>query len=108
MACRARNDRSCLSSDGTPDGSLRGHARGRRVVALMAVRAFGLSGAAEAGDKEPSPAVKVAKIGSLVIVGGGPLPSKIQERFVELPGGAKARLVVIPTASQKAVAGKLE
>lgn len=40
--------------------------------------------------------------GSLVIVGGGPLPDSIRDRFRELAGGAAARIVVIPTASEKA------
>lgn len=37
--------------------------------------------------------------GSLVIVGGGDLPDVVRKRFVELAGGKKGRLVVIPTAS---------
>jgi cyanophycinase len=40
--------------------------------------------------------------GSLVIVGGGSLPDVIRERFLDLAGGSKARLVVIPTASELA------
>jgi cyanophycinase len=41
--------------------------------------------------------------GSLVIVGGGaPLPDAVRDRFLELAGGKNARLVVIPTASNKA------
>jgi cyanophycinase len=39
-------------------------------------------------------------IGSLVIVGGGSLPDSIRLRFLDLAGGKKARLVVIPTASE--------
>jgi cyanophycinase len=41
-------------------------------------------------------------VGSLVIVGGGKLPPAIRDAFLELAGGKKARLVVIPTASNKA------
>jgi len=41
--------------------------------------------------------------GKLVIVGGGTPPASVIDRFVELAGGAEARLVVIPTASQSAV-----
>ena len=37
--------------------------------------------------------------GSLVIVGGGEQTDEITDRFVELAGGAEAKLVVIPTAS---------
>ncbi len=39
--------------------------------------------------------------GSLVIVGGGLLPDTVRERFLELAGGKKGRLVVIPTASKR-------
>jgi cyanophycinase len=38
--------------------------------------------------------------GSLVIVGGGFLPDSVRLRFLDLAGGKKARLVVIPTASE--------
>ncbi len=37
--------------------------------------------------------------GALVVVGGGPIPDQIIDRFVELGGGNGTRLVVIPTAS---------
>jgi cyanophycinase len=40
--------------------------------------------------------------GALVIVGGGGLPDIVRNRFLELAGGARARIVVIPTASAKA------
>ncbi|MFO0917660.1 MAG: cyanophycinase [Planctomycetaceae bacterium] len=40
--------------------------------------------------------------GSLVIVGGGIIPPEIISRFLELGGGAKARLVVVTTASMLA------
>lgn len=36
--------------------------------------------------------------GSLVIVGGGRLPAKITERFIELAGGPESLIVVLPTA----------
>ena len=37
--------------------------------------------------------------GTLLIVGGGPAPAEIPRRFVELAGGAGARIVVFPMAS---------
>jgi cyanophycinase len=37
--------------------------------------------------------------GSLFIVGGGPRPAELMRHFVELAGGAGARIVVIPLAS---------
>jgi cyanophycinase len=40
--------------------------------------------------------------GTLVIAGGGSLPDLVHKRFLELAGGAKGKLVVIPTASPKA------
>jgi cyanophycinase len=43
-----------------------------------------------------------ASRGSLVICGGGGLPDAARQRFVELAGGPRARIVVIPTASEDA------
>ncbi len=48
--------------------------------------------------------------GSLIISGGGRLPPEIRQRFVELAGGASARIVVIPAfaADEKQQAGLRE
>ena len=43
-----------------------------------------------------------AEPGSLVIVGGGKLPDSIREKFFTLAGQEKAKIVVIPTASEDA------
>jgi N-acyl-D-amino-acid deacylase len=44
--------------------------------------------------------------GTLLIVGGGPIPDRLLERFVELAGGAgKARIVAFPMASEDPEAG---
>ena len=40
------------------------------------------------------------KSGSLMICGGGNLSSKLLDRFIELGGGANARIVIITSASQ--------
>jgi len=48
--------------------------------------------------KEPASEIS----GSLVIAGGGNLPDVVRDRFVELAGGKKAKIVVIPTASSTA------
>jgi len=40
--------------------------------------------------------------GSLVICGGGSTPESIRDRFFELAGGHRARIVVIPTANRNA------
>jgi len=57
---------------------------------------------------EPRASVPAAPEGALVIVGGGSLPDSVRDRFLDLAGGkVKARLVVIPTASEKASATKV-
>jgi cyanophycinase len=38
--------------------------------------------------------------GALVICGGGKLPEAVRDRFFELAGGQRARIVVIPTAQE--------
>lgn len=40
--------------------------------------------------------------GALVICGGGRIPDDVRRAFVDLAGGPKARIVVIPTASEDA------
>jgi cyanophycinase len=40
--------------------------------------------------------------GALVLHGGGKLPDAVAERFMELAGGEKANVVVIPTAGEQA------
>ncbi len=39
--------------------------------------------------------------GSLVIVGGGSMPKDVGARFIELAGGAKSRIIVLPTAGPR-------
>jgi cyanophycinase len=54
-----------------------------------------------AAEKIETPSLPQIDIpGSLVIVGGGDLPDPIRDRFLELAGGKKGRLVFIPTASE--------
>jgi cyanophycinase len=40
--------------------------------------------------------------GSLMIVGGGPRPAAVMQRFVELAGGANARILIMPMATESA------
>lgn len=47
-----------------------------------------------------------ATAGSLIIVGGGPRPPTIMQRFVELAGGARARILVMPMATAVENAGQ--
>ena len=67
-----------------------------RLLAFIAVAAGTGCGATQGGAL-PSPA---SARGSLVIVGGGPRPPELRERFVQLAGGAgKANVVVFAMAS---------
>ena len=47
-----------------------------------------------------------AEPGTLVIVGGGDIPESVRKHFVELAGGKKARIVVLPQASSRSDRGK--
>ena len=47
-----------------------------------------------------------AAAGSLIIVGGGPRPPVIMQRFVELAGGARAKILVMPMATAVENAGE--
>lgn len=79
----------------------------RLLVASLAAVCVGITvlpalSAAEP-KAEPPPHVTADDIsGALVIVGGGGLPDVIRDRFVQLAGGKQGRLVVIPTASERA------
>ena len=75
----------------------------RRLVVALAVSLGIVSSLA--GPRNDLAAAGLAAgetAGALVIVGGGGLPNVIRDRFLELAGGRKARLVVIPTASMRA------
>ena len=65
--------------------------------------------APEAG-KAPEKADPAAVVdpGTLFICGGGLLPAEVLMRFVEIAGGANARIVYIPTASMYAEGPELE
>ena len=56
-------------------------------------RATAGAGGQDTGDGIP---------GTLVIVGGGKLPDTVRNKFIDLAGGSKAKLVVIPSASASA------
>jgi cyanophycinase len=81
------------------------------LLAVMAVTTTGVDDRADAGvgnqqassQASASPATPpLADRGSLVICGGGGLPESVRREFLELAGGPKAKIVVIPTASADA------
>jgi cyanophycinase len=55
-----------------------------------------LSQVASSSHGKPAAA---ARVGALVLVGGGSLPAVVRQRFIELAGGKDGRLVIIPSAS---------
>jgi cyanophycinase len=79
------------------------------MIAAVLGGAFAKNAGLSTAKGAAPPAAKVARTalaprffegsGTLVIVGGGSLPDAIRDRFLQLAGGKKARLVVIPTAS---------
>lgn len=52
----------------------------------------------------PSALPAQERAGALFIVGGGPRPDSLMQRFVDLAGGARARILVLPMASADAAA----
>jgi len=74
------------------------------IVALLAT--------STRGDAFPTPKLADVKpagtSGALVVCGGGKLPDAVLDRFFELAAGKEARLVVIPTATERADGGELD
>jgi cyanophycinase len=80
-------------------------------LGLAAALLLGIAACVSSPPPSPSstsapstPAAGTAR-GHLVIVGGGPIPDAILDRFVALAGGKQARLIVFPMASEDADAG---
>jgi len=80
----------------------------RRLALLLIISTLGgaawivVAPRALAGGPEPldlAPANSPTR-GALVICGGGALPGAVYDRFLELAGGPRARIVFIPTASE--------
>ena len=88
-------------------GSLRHHASSvvfamtLLVVAACAVQQNPPSPATPEGGLAIDPA-RPRPTGSLIIVGGGPRPPEIMRRFVELAGGSRARILIMPMATASA------
>ena len=62
----------------------------------------GAGALARGADSAPPPINPDGIRGTLVIAGGGDLPESVLRRFVREAGGRRARIVVIPTASESA------
>lgn len=71
-------------------------------VGVVATLGVNLSILAFAAPPETSPLPKLASGGALVICGGGGIPDPVRDRFIELAGGPRARILVIPTAHRVA------
>jgi cyanophycinase len=74
--------------------------RGGTALAAALLLALAQSGSRLAAEAKPAPRLRPAGIdGALVLCGGGKVPDAARTRFVELAGGEKARLVIVPTAA---------
>ncbi|MGF1580394.1 MAG: cyanophycinase [Gemmataceae bacterium] len=71
--------------------------KSRRYTDLTTLRR---SARARAGTEFPpqKPQRPIVKKGTLIIVGGGGTPKGLFQKFVELAGGKKAKLLILPTA----------
>jgi cyanophycinase len=70
---------------------------------------FALSACATASSRPASPNATASGQGHLVIVGGGPVPATVDQRFLALAGGpGKARIVVFPMASESGTESGIE
>lgn len=80
-----------------------------RLLAPFLAVAFTLSGWGCSSGEHPGirlaerPPVVGPSHGTLVVAGGGQLGPEIMERFVELAGGANAKIVLIPTAGAEEI-----
>jgi cyanophycinase len=73
------------------------HALHRRLLTCALLLALLPAAATAQQGEDGGPRVGPAR-GALVIAGGGSLGSDIIGRFVDLAGGAQARIVVLPAA----------
>ncbi|MGE5413727.1 MAG: cyanophycinase, partial [Syntrophomonadaceae bacterium] len=77
----------------------------RRLSIVACLVALGCAHASPRAASSAAPAA--GRSGTLLIVGGGPIPDALIERFVALSGGAgHARILVLPMASEDADAGE--
>lgn len=87
----------------------RRESRASMAIARLACVALIVAGAACAAKGSAAEQRADAPKGSLLIVGGGPQPDALVQRFVDLAGGAgKARIVVFAMASEDGLAGGKE
>ena len=92
----------CRPSSPVALGSLRAiHFPWLLTFAFVAFPAFIIAADPRPRPAASTPALVLKTAGSLLMVGGGKIPEAVRDRFVQLAGGKKARLVVIPTASTR-------
>ncbi len=70
-----------------------------RRLTLTTLAALALLTAPMSTAKRSPASAPAGPAGALFLVGGGHLPEPVRQRFVELAGGRRARLVIIPSAS---------
>ena len=83
-----------------------GRIAARSLVLVFAVVGHACASTATAPRSSASTSVSESARGTLLIVGGGPIPDAVLDRFVTLAGGkGRARIVIFPMASESADAG---
>jgi len=77
--------------------------RAGRVILFTPLTLLLAAPPSRAADPPPPPSrsLLLNTAGALMVVGGGKMSETVRARFLELAGGNKARLVVIPTASSR-------
>src|SRR5687767_833554 len=72
-----------------------------RLTPLLLTLVLGSAVSCRTAAPGPATGVATAAVprGSLMIVGGGPRPPEVMQRFVELAGGPRARLLVMQMAT---------
>jgi cyanophycinase len=101
----SRSERAACVTSGQEERGVSPRPRARRWAIILVPALLVLACASGAPTASPDRNDAPPK-GTLLIVGGGPIPDSILERFVALAGGAgRARIVIFPMASEYADAG---
>lgn len=82
--------------------------RGRWLLPMMVAGVLACTAVATADEPLEAEKPPMVAAGKLVICGGGRLPEKLRNRFIELAGGSAAHIVVVTTASVYADTDKME
>src|SRR5579872_6924617 len=108
LAARTNHDSVCAHVHSRTNGRIpkTGNVIFAALTAILGAALFVVCHPVLAGDEAAAMPERIDPAGikgSLVICGGGALPDSVRDKFIELAGGKKARLVIIPTAGDDPV-----